>query len=251
MHGEERHRRHLGRGRGRLTLSPGDPEPPGRPALAQNADHGALVAVGGPHPQRVRDGEPDRRGGARRGRRPARLPAQAAGQASAPPPACRTWRRRRRVGTPRLPAGRARGIAVHESFGSSVPGDGVSADRGRHPGAPGHLRHRLRHRGESADRSRRRWSRGSPSGWARCCTAPCTSRRAGCRSPTSTTTRSCGWTRCRRSRCTSCPARRNPAGSASRAAAHRPRGGQRGLRAHRPAAPGVAARPAEGVKWPP
>ena len=66
-------------------------------------------------------------------------------------------------GTP-LPAGRARGIAVHESFGSSSRRSPRSpCEGGRDPRAPRRLRGRLRHRRQPATRSRRRWSRASSS----------------------------------------------------------------------------------------
>jgi len=65
-----------------------------------------------------RDGEHDRRAGLVPAR-PGGVPRQPA-QALAPPPARRcSWRRRRRAGSSLRRRGRARGVAVHESFGAS------------------------------------------------------------------------------------------------------------------------------------
>ena len=58
-------------------------------------------------------------------------------------------------GTP-LPAGRARGIAVHESFGSSSPRSRRSRSTAARIRVHGCLRGRLRHRRQPATRSRRR-----------------------------------------------------------------------------------------------
>ena len=145
-------------------------------------------------------------------------------------------------GTP-LPPGAARGLAVHESFGSVVAagGRGLGRRRRRDPGAPvvcavdcGSAVNPLGIEAQVQGGDRLRPRRGA----ARRDHA---SRTAGSSSATSTTTGCCASTRCRRSRSTSSRAARRWAASASRrTAAHRAGGRQRGVRAHRQASPDAA-----------
>ena len=104
------------RGRERHALR--HPQPRRDAALAEVGDPVAVVALGGPLAHRLRDGDDDRRAGRGRGPGSGRLPPQAAREAPARRSRPSTSPRRRPGwGTP-LPKGRARGIAVHESFGS-------------------------------------------------------------------------------------------------------------------------------------
>ncbi len=119
-----------------------------------------------------------------------------------------------------LPAGRARGIAVHESFESVVA---QVAEVSRRP--DGFRRSSASSApSTAAPRSTRtscgpRWRAASVSVWRAPCGARSRSCAAGCSSGTSTATGRCASRTCRRSRCTSC--RRAPCRRASESPASR------------------------------
>ena len=99
----------------------GHAAPPGRAALAASAGDHAVVALGRPHAHRLRHGDADRRAGAAPpGQDPLAYRRALLAQAPAPPGRRSTWRPSRPAGARRSPAGRFRGLAVHESFGSFV-----------------------------------------------------------------------------------------------------------------------------------
>ena len=124
----------------------------------------AVVALGRPLAHGLRDRVLPRRAGAHAARQgPARVPARAARSTSRATGACSSCRRRGApAGASRCRPGRARGIAVHESFGSFVAqvAEVSLVGRGRQ-GAPRRVRDRLRPDREprhdrGADRGRRR-----------------------------------------------------------------------------------------------
>ena len=81
----------------------------GRPAaLAGAAGAPAVVALGGQHAHRLRDGDDDGQARARRGPGSARLPPGAAREESARASACSSWWPRSRAGARRCPPGRPR-----------------------------------------------------------------------------------------------------------------------------------------------
>ena len=215
--GRQGRRRHLGRGRVQPALCRAPPR--GRSGHDQGRRAGAVVALGGPYPHRLRDRGDDRRarGSGRQGS--GRVPAGAACRTIHATPACCGWRPRRRAGARHC---RRAGFAASRSTRRSTPSwprsprsrstirrrpkvervvcavdCGSRGQSGRDQGADGG-RHRLRPRRHPApgDQPRRRQGRGDQL------------RRA---------TRCCGWTRCRRSRSTSCRRPNGRPASASRA----------------------------------
>ncbi len=211
----------------------------------KTGDPGAVVALGRPQPHRLRDGEPDRRAGARRRQGSGRVPPRAAEEPSAPPGRARTSPRRRPAGARRWPQGRARGIAVHESFGSFVAQVAeVSASDGRARSActawsarstaaslvnPRHdrarrwsRRHRLRPRRGAA---RRAQLQGRPRAAVELPRLPGAAPERDAEG----------------ARCTSCRAPRSLGRRRTRHAADRAGGGQRGVRPDRPAPARAAA----------
>ena len=96
-----------------------DPEPRGVAALAQDGRAGAVVALGRLDPYRVRHRMLPRRDRARDEEGSVRAAPRAPRQASAPQGGARSRRGARRLGQAAAP-GRARGIAVHESFNTYV-----------------------------------------------------------------------------------------------------------------------------------
>ena len=116
-------------------------------ARAEVARDHAVVALRRPLPQRLRHGDADRRAGQGGGPGSARLSPRPPGQASRAISACSTSPPSKAGWGKPLPAGRFRGLAVHESFGSFVAQVAeVSVDGGRDPRPPRRLRDRLRHR---------------------------------------------------------------------------------------------------------
>ena len=204
-HGRQGRRPDLGRGRDQPALC--HPEPRGRPGHDRGRRAGAVVALGGLDPHRLRDRGDHRRAGAAAGKDPVEFRLA---------PCSRTIRAIAGVlqaGAPRRPAGARRcPRAVSRRRGArdlqhlrGPGGRGQLDAQGGRQGRAGGLRGRLRHRGQprrhpGADGGRHRLRPGRHP--ARRDHA----RRAArsCR-PTSTATRCCGSTRCRRSRCTSCP----------------------------------------------
>ena len=115
-HDGQGRRRHLGRRRSNLFLR--DREPRGVAALAQDGRAGAVVALGRLDAYRVRHRMLPRRDRARDEEGSVRAAPRAPRQASAPQGGARS-RGARRLGQAAA-RGRARGIAVHESFNTYV-----------------------------------------------------------------------------------------------------------------------------------
>ena len=167
-----RHRRHVGRRRRRLAVPRRRSRRIASTALAEEPGPGAVVALGRQHAHRVRRWRASSTSSrTRRSRIRSRTASRccrrirASVARSSSPPRKSGW------GKP-LPAGHARGLAVHESFGSIVAQVAeVSVEDGKHPRAPRRLRGRLRHGGQPARRSRRRCRAASRSASPPRCTA--------------------------------------------------------------------------------
>ena len=116
-HDEERRRSDLGRGR--LEPAVRDPRPQGRPRHHRRRRAGAVVALGRLDPHRVFDRGDDRPARLRRQGGPRRVPARSVGGPSPPSGGARSRGRESRLGLAPA-AGKARGVAVHESFHTYV-----------------------------------------------------------------------------------------------------------------------------------
>ncbi len=190
--GEERHRRDVGRGRRRLAVLKAMPNH--RVELHSPKTPVPVLwwrSVGHTHTAFV-DGERDRRAGARRR---ARTRSRTAARCCTEHPrhlgVLELAAEKAGWGKP-LPAGRARGLAVHESFGSVVAQVAeVSVDGRRDPRPSRRLRGRLRPRRSIPTAVEAQMEGASPSACRRRSTARSRSRTGASSSRTSTTTRCC------------------------------------------------------------
>ena len=167
------------------------PQPAHRPRRDAERRAGRLLALGRPLAQRLLQRVVHRRARARRPAGSGRLPAGAAEGLAAAPRRAAARRASRPAGRatarPRpLAPGRARGVALHESFGSIVAQVvEVSIVDGRAARAPGRLRRRRRHRRQPGHRRPAARERGDLRASAPRSTVASTSSAASSSRPTS------------------------------------------------------------------